>query len=103
MEAAFAAWPGLSRDDARTIAHPPTYQMNSSQTAALINFANDLFYYQFGSDNATRLTMSPAPEVGEEFRPAGRMVNFACRNNSHIVEVATARAGVARFECRRPG
>src|SRR5712692_3603019 len=52
MEAAFAALPGVSKEDARRLANQTSYEMNPSETAVLINNANDLFYYEFGSDRA---------------------------------------------------
>ncbi|HXG90845.1 MAG TPA: S9 family peptidase [Blastocatellia bacterium] len=91
MEAAFAAIPGLSRDDAKRIAHRASYRMNEAETAALINTANDLFYYEFGSDRAVRLTNSTEPEEGEEFSPDSRMVAFVRGNNLYVVDVATQR------------
>jgi dipeptidyl-peptidase-4 len=92
MEAAFAALPGIGREDARRIARRRSYQMNDAETAALINFANDLFYYEFGSDKAVRLTSTAEEEVGEEFSPDGRMVSYVYKYNIHLVDIATQRA-----------
>ena len=88
MEAALAALPGMSRDDARRLANRTNYQMNPAQTGALLNHANDLFYYEFNSDRAWRLTNSPDEEVGEAFSPDGRMVSYVRGNNIHIVDLA---------------
>ncbi|HEX5966150.1 MAG TPA: hypothetical protein VFY51_09460 [Pyrinomonadaceae bacterium] len=43
MQAAFAALPGVSADDARQLAGRGNYSLNPAETAALINWANDLF------------------------------------------------------------
>src|SRR5256885_7170489 len=67
MQAAFLAMPGTSKDDAHRLANQTSYEMNPSETGVLINFANDLFYYEFGSDHAVRLTSNPDEEVGEGF------------------------------------
>ncbi len=91
MEAAFAKLPGLSAEDAKRIARRPFFQMNEGRTAALINYANDLFYYQFGSETAVRLTNTAEEEVGEEFSPDGRMVSFVRNYNIYLVEIATQR------------
>lgn len=91
MEAALAKLPGLSREEARQLAHQRDYTMNSAQTAVLINHANDLFYYEFGSDRAIRLTNNPEEEVGEEFSPDGRMVSFVRNNNIYVVDIAGGR------------
>lgn len=91
MEAAFAALPGMSKEDARDIAHQADYLLNPAETAALINYANDLFYYEFGSNKAMRLTNNPDTEEGEEFSPDGRMVSFARSNNLYLVDLASGR------------
>jgi dipeptidyl-peptidase-4 len=91
MEAAFAALSGLSKDAARRLANQTSYQMNSDESAVLINSANDLFYYEFGSANAVRLTNNPEAEVGESFSPDGRMVSFIRNNNLYVEDVATQR------------
>ncbi len=91
MEAAFAALPGMSKDDAREIAHQSEYLLNAAETAALINYADDLFYYEFGSNKASRLTNNPDAEEGEEFSPDGRMVSFARSNNLYLVDLTSGR------------
>jgi dipeptidyl-peptidase 4 len=88
MEAAFAKLPGFTAEVARQIARGP-FEMNPQRTAALINHANDLFYYEFGADAAARLTNSAEEEVGEEFSPDGRMVSYVRDYNIHVVDVAT--------------
>jgi dipeptidyl-peptidase 4 len=88
MEAALNALPGMSNEDARRLANRTNYQMNAAQTGALLNHANDLFYYEFGSERAWRLTNSPEEEVGEAFSPDGRMVSYVRGNNIYIVDLA---------------
>lgn len=87
MEAALNALPGMSSEDARRLANRTSYQMNPAQTGALLNHANDLFYYEFNSDRAWRLTNSPDEEVGETFSPDGRMVSYVRGNNIYIVDL----------------
>jgi dipeptidyl-peptidase-4 len=91
MEAAFVTLPGMSREDAQSLSRLGSYQMNDDQTAALINHANDLFYYEFGASKAVRLTNNADEEVGEEFSPDGRMVSFSRNGNIYLVDVATQR------------
>ena len=91
MEAAFAKLGGFGSEEARRIAHRPTYQMNRSETAVLINHDNDLFYYEFGGDRAVRLTNNPEPEEGEEFSPDGRMVSYARGNNLYVIDLTEPR------------
>ncbi|HKY06172.1 MAG TPA: S9 family peptidase, partial [Blastocatellia bacterium] len=87
----FNALPGFSAEEARRLARRSSYDMNPAQTAALINFGNDLFYYEFGSDKALRLTNSAEEEVGEEFSPDGQMVSYVRSGNIFITDVATGR------------
>ena len=91
MQAAFEALPGVSAADARQLANRGNYSMNPAETAALINWANDLFYYEFGSDRAIRLTSTPEPEVGEGFSPDGKMISFVRENNLYVEDLGMQR------------
>ncbi len=91
MQAAFAALPGVSAADARQLANRGNYNFNPAETAVLINWANDLFYYELGSDRAIRLTSTPEPEVGEGFSPDGRMVSFVRENNLYVEDLSMQR------------
>jgi dipeptidyl-peptidase-4 len=87
MQAAFAALPGVSAEDARQLANRGNYNLNPAETAVLIDWSKDLFYYEFGSDRATRLTNNPEEEIGEEFSPDGRMISFVRGNNLYVEEL----------------
>ena len=91
MQAAFAALPGLTAEDARQLANRGNYDLNPAETAVLINWSNDLFYYEFGSDRAIRLTSNPEEEVGEEFSPDGKMVSFVRENNLYVEDLSMQR------------
>ena len=91
MEAAFAALAGLSAQDAKQLANRGSYDFNPTETAVLINFANDLFYYQLGSDKAVRVTNGPEEEVGETFSPDGRMIGFVRSNDMYVFDLTTER------------
>ncbi|MFS8086451.1 MAG: DPP IV N-terminal domain-containing protein, partial [Acidobacteriota bacterium] len=91
MEAAFDALSGFSKEVAKRLANQTLYQMNAEETAVLINQANDLFYYEFGSDRAVRLTHNPEEEVGEAFSPDGKMISFVRNNNLYVEDLATQR------------
>jgi dipeptidyl-peptidase-4 len=90
MEAAFAKLPGFPAEQAKRIPQS-SFRMNEAQTAALINEARDLFYYEFGSDQAVRLTNDPEEETVEEFSPDARMVSFVRGNNLYVVDLNTHR------------
>ena len=91
MQAAFATLPGVSAQDARQLANRGNYNLNPAETAVLINWSNDLFYYEFGSDRAIRLTSNPEEEVGEGFSPDGRMVSFVRENNLYVEDLGMQR------------
>src|SRR5438309_9944498 len=63
--------------------------MNDEETAVLINQSNDIFYYEFGSARALRLTHNPDEEVGEGFSPNGKMVSFVRSGNLYVEDLAT--------------
>src|SRR2546423_8806640 len=91
MQAAFASLPGVGNEDARRLANQTFYDLNPSETGALINFANDLFYYEFGSDRAVRLTSNPDEEVGAGFSPDGRMISFVRGGNLYVEDLSMQR------------
>ena len=91
MQAAFAALPGITSENARQLANRSNYNLNPAQTAVLINWSNDLFYYEFGSDRAIRLTSNPEEELSEEFSPDGRMVSFVRENNLYVEDLGMQR------------
>jgi dipeptidyl-peptidase-4 len=91
MEAALKQLPGITDDDARRLAHLPEFVLSPDKTAVVLNHANDLFHYRFGSAEVRRLTTTASPEVGEEFSPNGAMVSFVRDSNLHVVDIETQR------------
>ena len=91
MQAAFASLPGITADNARQLANRGNYNLNPAETAVLINWSNDLFYYEFGSDRAIRLTSNPEEEIGEEFSRDGRMISFVRDNNLYVEDLGMQR------------
>ncbi|MCA1816306.1 MAG: DPP IV N-terminal domain-containing protein, partial [Acidobacteria bacterium] len=89
MQAALAALPGMSADEARGLASQTNYQLNKDETEILLNHANDLFVYDLNTNKAARLTNNPGDEENENFSPDGRMVSFVRGNNLYVVDVAT--------------
>src|SRR5437016_5679757 len=80
LQRALKGLPGMTDPEAERLAHLPNYVMNPSHTAVVLNYANDLYYYQFDADEASRLTAASAA-AGEEFSPDGRMLTFVRENN----------------------
>ena len=91
MEQAFAALPGISRDDARRLIQSTSQRSSPDRKATLVSFANDLFIYRFGSDRAVRLTDSPEPEQYASFSPDGKLVGFVRQHNLYVVEIDSGR------------
>jgi dipeptidyl-peptidase-4 len=89
MEAAFMSLGGISEQDAKQLANRGSYKFNNDETAVLINWSNDLFYYQLGSEKAMRVTSNPEEEVGETFSPNDRMLGFVRNNNMYVYDLAT--------------
>ena len=90
MERALAALPGVARADAAAAARG-TLVFNDAHTGALVTIASDLFYYEFASGRAARLTNQPGQEELATFSPNGRAVAFVRAHNLYAVDVADAR------------
>jgi dipeptidyl-peptidase 4 len=91
MESALAALPGIGRDDAARAARSSDLTLNPSNSGALVTVGDDLFVYDFGSAQATRLTRAPGAEEEATFSPDGRLVAFVRANNLFVVDTAGAR------------
>jgi dipeptidyl-peptidase-4 len=88
MQAALLTLGGITEADARSLANRGTYQWNNDETALLLNWNNDLFYYELGSDKALRVTNDPEEEVGETFSPNDRLLGFVRNNNIYVYDLA---------------
>ena len=91
MRAAFDALPGLRADDVTALPHQRGLEMNDARTAVVVSIADDLYYYQFGAEGASRLTFDPYAEEEFSFSPDGRQVAFVRRNNLFVVNVEQQR------------
>jgi dipeptidyl-peptidase-4 len=89
MEAAFRKLSGVSADDAKKLAHRASYKLNPAQTAVLVNFGKDLFYYELNGDTALRLTNGPEEESEEDFSPDGRTVSFVRGGDLYAYDLAS--------------
>jgi dipeptidyl-peptidase-4 len=91
LEAAFAGFPGISREQAARIARSTDLTMNANGTGALATVGGDLYFYDFAAGRATRLTDKSGAEEEATFSPDGRLVAFVRGNNLHVVNVANGR------------
>ena len=89
MEAALAAIPGVTRDEAAARTRAGDLQFNPQWTGALLDVNQDLYFYSFSSTTATRITSVSGLEEEATFSPDGRLVAFVRANNLHVVDIAT--------------
>lgn len=82
LERAIADLPGFSPGLATAVVNDRgAFQWNAGFKHALLNVANDLFCVTVEGAKVVRLTNTPAPEVGEELSPDGRLVAYVRDNN----------------------
>jgi dipeptidyl-peptidase-4 len=91
MEAALAGLPGVSRQDAAEASRSASLEFNPSHTGALVTLASDLFFHDFASRRAVRLTAQAGEEEEATFSPNGQLVAFVRGHNLYAVDVATQR------------
>ncbi len=87
MEAALLEVSGPGEADARRLAWSSTHLRNAAQTAMVIDYENDLYYYELGGSRAHRLTQSPTPETEVSFSPDGAFVAFVRDHDLVLVDV----------------
>ena len=87
MKAAITDVPGMSAQEASSLARRQTRLMNGQRTAIIFDFAGDLYHYEFGESRVVRLTRSPEPEEEVSFSPDGQLVAFVRGHDLHIVDV----------------
>ena len=100
MEASIAALPGITPGEARRIARRRPAMtmmkmnmmtMNRPRTSTVLTIAGDLYYYEFGADQARRLTFSPGDEEEVSFSPDGATVAFVRSHNIYVVDLKNGR------------
>ena len=88
MEAALARLPNITPERASGLARSGDLTFNPSRTGTLVTIADDLYFYDFASAAATRLTDTAGSEEEAGFSPDGRLVAFVRGNNLHVVDVS---------------
>ena len=89
MEAALAAMPGVAPDDASARALARGLIFNPTRTGAVVTINDDLYFYEFASNAAARLTSVSGTEEEATFSPNGRLVAFVRDNDLHVVDIGT--------------
>jgi dipeptidyl-peptidase-4 len=89
MEAALASLPGLTRTESSLTARSDDLTFNPTYTAALAIIADDLYYYDFPTAKASRLTSASGLEEEASFSPNGQSIAFVRGNNLYAFDIAT--------------
>ena len=89
MEAALAAMPGITAEDASAGARAGGLVFNPSRTATVVTINDDLYFYDVASSAAAQLTSISGTEEEATFSPNGRLVAFVRDNNLHVVDIGT--------------
>jgi dipeptidyl-peptidase-4 len=89
MENALASLTGLSREKAAAAARSGDLTFTAAYTGALFTIDDDLYFHDFESSSAARLTSTPGAEEEATFSPDGRRVAFVRGHNLHVVDVGT--------------
>lgn len=79
---------GIKTDEAEKMANSAALHFNESETAILINNANDLWLYDTSSGAMKRLTNNKEEEKEADFSPNGKWISFVRGNNLFVVDAA---------------
>lgn len=77
---------GVKAEDAQRMAGSPAVQFNKSETAILVNNADDLWLYDTAAGTLKRLTNNNEEEKEADFSPDGKWVSFVRGNNLFVVD-----------------
>jgi dipeptidyl-peptidase-4 len=91
LETAAAKLAGLTAEDAAALTSAKSLTLAPDHQSALVNHNHDLFFVGFKPARVVRLTADPAPEVGEELSPNGRLVSFIRGHDIYLVDIDTQR------------
>jgi len=90
-EAALAALPDVSADEARRQIHSRALIFNQTYSSAVLTIADDLYALSFPDGRATRLTSASGEEQEPSFSPDGSKVAFVRNHNLFLVDARTGR------------
>jgi dipeptidyl-peptidase-4 len=84
LQAALAALPSVTADEAARLARQRSYTFNPAVTALLVTVGDDLHFWSFGSPRVVALSSVPGEEENAAFSPDGRQVAYTRRGNLHV-------------------
>jgi dipeptidyl-peptidase-4 len=91
VEAVLGTLEGVSREEAKRIAHERSFTFNGKRTAILLTIGDDLYFYDLLIHRAVRLTRSPGKKEEASLSPDDARVAFVRGDNLYVVEVAARR------------
>jgi dipeptidyl-peptidase-4 len=91
LEAAVAAVPGVTADEARRLARPRSFNLNAARTVALLTIAGDVYTYDLAASRLARLTSDPGEELDPAFSPDARLVAFTRNGNLFVADPSSGR------------
>lgn len=82
---------GIKGDAAKQFILFGNFLLDATDTKALIQFNNDLYFYDLTTQQAKRLTTTPEEESDESFSPDGKKVGFIRGNDIYILDLASSK------------
>ena len=87
LQAALAALPGVTTDEAARLARQRTYTFNPASSAMVLTVGDDLYFWLLGSGRAVALSASPGTEQDPTFSPDGRQVAYTREGNLYVAPI----------------
>jgi dipeptidyl-peptidase-4 len=84
LQAALAAVPGVTADEAARLARQRSYTFNPAVTGLLVTVGDDLYSWSFGAPRVVALSASPGEEQDPAFSPDGRQVAYTRGGNLFV-------------------
>lgn len=78
---------GLPVSVAKEAAESSSFEFDAKKNAVVLDLADDLYLYSFGSGKASRLTSAPGEEEQATFSPDGQRVAFVRDNDLYVVDL----------------
>lgn len=87
VEAALAALPGVTAEEAARLARLRTYAFNPSRSGLLVTIGDDLCFWSLKGGRVVRLSAAPGAEDDPAFSPDGRLVAYTRAGNLYVCDM----------------